>query len=49
MFMALGGIAAHQGKQMGFTPIVQLAIPIEQGCRADNGLGKTLRPCSVRT
>ena len=29
--MALGRIAARQGNQMGFTPIVQLAIPVGLG------------------
>ncbi len=29
--MALGSVAARQGNQMGFTPIVQLAIPIGLG------------------
>ena len=29
--MALGGVAARQGNQVGFTPIVQLAIPIGLG------------------
>ena len=29
--MALGSIAARQGNQMGFTPIIQLAIPIGLG------------------
>ena len=29
--MALRGVAARQGNQMGFTPIIQLAIPIGLG------------------
>ena len=29
--MALGGVAARQGNQVGFTPIIQLAIPIGLG------------------
>ena len=29
--MAFGSVAARQGDQMGFTPIVQLAIPVGLG------------------
>ena len=29
--MALGSVAARQGNQVGFTPIIQLAIPVGLG------------------